>query len=57
VLLISNELSEILALSDRILVIYKGEIIGELNRKEATEAKIGMLMAGIREKEGREEEQ
>lgn len=48
VLLISNELSEILALSDRILVIYKGEIIGELNRAEADEDKIGMLMAGIR---------
>lgn len=49
VLLISNELSEILALSDRILVIYKGEIIGELERGEADEKKIGMLMAGIRE--------
>lgn len=51
VLLISNELSEILALSDRILVIYKGQIIGELNRQEATEGKIGMLMAGIRPRE------
>lgn len=48
VLLISNELSEILALSDRILVIYKGEIIGELSREEANEEKIGMLMAGIK---------
>lgn len=57
VLLISNELSEILALSDRILVIYKGELIGELSRGEATEEKIGMLMAGIRlteDKEGRQ---
>lgn len=54
VLLISNELSEILALSDRILVIYKGEIIGTLSREEADEQKIGMLMAGIipDEKEG-----
>ncbi|WP_207736879.1 ABC transporter ATP-binding protein [Blautia liquoris] len=49
VLLISNELSEILALSDRILIIYKGEIIGELNRNEANEEKIGLLMAGIKE--------
>ena len=57
VLLISNELSEILALSDRILVIYKGELIGELSRGEATEEKIGMLMAGLRlaeDKEGRQ---
>ena len=51
VLLISNELSEILALSDNILVIYKGEIIGNLTRQEATEEKIGMLMAGIRDTE------
>lgn len=48
VLLISNELSEILALSDRILVIYKGGIIGELDRAQATEDKIGLLMAGLR---------
>lgn len=47
-LLISNELSEILALSDRILVIYKGGIIGELDRAQATEDKIGLLMAGLR---------
>ncbi|TGU90762.1 ABC transporter ATP-binding protein, partial [Mesorhizobium sp. M00.F.Ca.ET.186.01.1.1] len=40
------ELSEILALSDRILVMYKGRIAGELSRKEATEEKISVLMAG-----------
>lgn len=57
VLLISNELSEILALSDRILVIYKGEIIGELNRTEASEEKIGMLMAGIKIDGGTKEEE
>lgn len=56
VLLISNELSEILALSDRILVIYKGKIIGELSREEANEEKIGMLMAGIRPGETKEGE-
>lgn len=54
VLLISNELSEILALSDRILVIYKGEIIGNLKREDADEQKIGMLMAGIRMEEAKE---
>lgn len=57
VLLISNELSEIMALSDRILVIYKGEIIGELDRQHATEDKIGMLMAGIRMDDDRKEKE
>ncbi|KZE49371.1 ABC transporter ATP-binding protein [Brevibacillus parabrevis] len=46
ILLVSSELSEILALSDRILVMYKGRIAGELSRKEATEEKISVLMAG-----------
>ncbi len=46
ILLISSELTEILALSDRIVVMYNGEIVGELNREEATEEKISVLMAG-----------
>lgn len=46
ILLVSSELSEILALSDRILVMYKGRIAGELARSEATEEKISVLMAG-----------
>ncbi len=46
VLLISLELDEILSLSDRVIVIYEGEIAGELSMEEATENKIGILMAG-----------
>lgn len=46
ILLVSSELSEILALSDRILIMYKGRIAGELTRAEATEEKISVLMAG-----------
>ncbi|WP_409176186.1 ABC transporter ATP-binding protein [Brevibacillus fortis] len=46
ILLVSSELSEILALSDRILVMYKGRIAGELSRLEATEEKISVIMAG-----------
>lgn len=52
VLLVSLELDEILALSDRILVIYEGRIVGELGAGEADEQKIGLLMAGIRHGEG-----
>src|SRR6185312_9029867 len=46
-LLVSVELDEILGLSDRILVMAGGEITGELSRAEATEEKLGLLMAGI----------
>lgn len=46
VLLISSELDEILALSDRIAVIYKGKIVSTLPISEANEQKLGILMAG-----------
>ncbi|MGC9358099.1 MAG: ABC transporter ATP-binding protein [Anaerolineae bacterium] len=47
VLLVSAELDEILALSDRIVVMYKGEIIGEVEASEATREQLGLLMAGV----------
>lgn len=46
VLLVSTELDEILALSDRIGVIYKGKIKGELSREEVRMGKIALWMAG-----------
>ena len=46
VLLISFELDEIMDLSDRILVIYDGKIVGEKDPKETDEFEIGRLMAG-----------
>ncbi len=46
VLLISEDLDEILALSDRIAVIYEGEIVGELPASDATPERLGLLMAG-----------
>lgn len=49
VLLISSELSEIMSLSDRIVVMYKGSIVGEVDAKTATSEEIGLLMAGIKE--------
>lgn len=48
VLLVSAELDEIMALSDRIAVLYKGEIIDTLPAKDATREQLGLLMAGIR---------
>lgn len=47
ILLISTELSEILTLSDRVAVMYRGRIRGELARSEASPATIGPLMAGL----------
>ena len=45
-LLISEDLDEILALSDRILVIFHGQIMGDVPRAEATAEKLGLMMAG-----------
>jgi len=49
-LLISEDLDEIMALSDRIAVIFEGEIMDVVDRKKATPEKIGLLMAGVRVK-------
>lgn len=46
ILLVSTELSEIFALSDRIAVLYKGVVQGIFNPDELTTEKIGLLMAG-----------
>jgi simple sugar transport system ATP-binding protein len=47
ILLLSEDLDEIFALSDRIAVIYEGQIVGEVDAEEADTEKIGLLMAGI----------
>jgi simple sugar transport system ATP-binding protein len=47
ILLTSAELSELFALADRIVVMYAGEIVAEMPRDEATEAKVGLAMAGV----------
>src|SRR6266498_911947 len=52
ILLISEDLDEILALSDRIAVIYEGEIMDILPRQDATPQKLGLLMAGVHPEEG-----
>jgi simple sugar transport system ATP-binding protein len=49
VLVVSVELEEILALADRILVMFDGRIMGELTAAEATEQRLGLLMAGVQD--------
>jgi simple sugar transport system ATP-binding protein len=51
ILLISEDLDEILALSDRIAVIYEGRIMDVVNRDKATAEGLGLLMAGVRSEE------
>ncbi len=48
VLLVSLELEEVMNLSDRILVMYEGEIVGELNPKTTTVEELGLYMAGAK---------
>ena len=53
VLLVSLELDEVMNLSDRILVMYEGEIVGEFDPKTTTVQELGLYMAGAR-KQGKE---
>ena len=47
VLLVSTELEEILELSDRIVVLSRGRVIGELERRHATSERLGLLLGGV----------
>jgi len=47
ILLISEDLDEIIELSDRIAVLYEGRIMGIVERDQATQEQIGLMMAGI----------
>ncbi len=56
VLLVSLELDEVMNVSDRILVMYEGEIVGEFDPKNVTVEELGLYMAGAKRKEaGRHE--
>ena len=54
ILLVSLELDEVMSLSDRILVMYEGKIVGEFDPKKITVQELGLYMAGAKraEKEG-----
>ncbi len=52
VLLVSYELDEVMSLSDRILVMYEGEIVGELDPKKTTPAELGLYMSGGKKRHG-----
>lgn len=49
IMMISEDLDEVLSISDRIAVIFDGHIMGIIPRAQATPAKLGLLMAGVEE--------
>ena len=48
VLLVSLEMDEVMSLSDRILVMYEGEIVGELDPEKTNPQELGLYMAGAK---------
>lgn len=52
VLLVSLELDEVMSLSDRILVMYEGEIVGELDPQKTTVEELGLYMSGAKREAG-----
>lgn len=56
VLLVSLELDEVMDVSDRILVMYEGEIVGELDPKTATVQELGLFMSGAKRNTVKENE-
>ena len=54
-LLVSFELDEVMNLADRILVMYEGEIVGELDPKSTTVQELGLYMAGAKRNVAKEE--
>ena len=56
VLLVSLELDEVMNVSDRILVMYEGEIVGEFDPKEITVQELGLYMSGAKRQTAAKEE-
>ena len=48
IVVVSEDLDEVLSLSDRILVMYEGEIISEVESGASTREALGLMMAGVR---------
>jgi len=51
ILIVSSELDEVLALADRVAVMYRGRIVAVLPASQATREGLGLLMAGVRDEQ------
>ena len=51
VLLVSLELSEVMGVSDRIIVMYEGKMVGELKPSDTSEQELGLYMSGVKQSE------
>lgn len=49
ILVVSVEIEEVMSIADRIAVMFDGEVVGEIAASEATETRLGLMMAGVRE--------
>ena len=49
ILVVSVEIDEVMSIADRIAVMFDGEIVGEVSAADATETRLGLMMAGVRE--------
>ena len=52
ILLISEDLDEVMALSERLVVMYEGSVMGRMSREGAAVEQVGLLMSGVGEPEG-----
>jgi ABC-type uncharacterized transport system ATPase subunit len=52
ILIVSEDLDEVMSLSDRILVMYEGEVIGEVDPRASSREAVGLMMAGVRAEPG-----
>mgnify|MGYP000946845071 CR=1 FL=1 len=50
-MLVSLELDEVMSVADRILVMYEGEIVGQLDPKKITVEELGLYMSGAKREE------
>ena len=49
ILIVSSELDEVMALSDRLLVVYRGKVVAELDPEKVSPAEVGLYMAGAKQ--------
>ena len=54
IVMVSSEMNELMGMCDRILVMYEGEIVGELDPKQTTPEELGLYMAGAKRNTGKE---